>query len=163
VHLRDLHGGKVSCDNCGETFPSKAKLRRHIENKHTKAKPVKDLRRLECSYCDKTYKSVEIVPLRKHLVKHHPKEHLKEKTHFCCVCFHIFEKEQELNVHLETHSHLKCHECNRYYLNTVHFQSHMRIHTGERPFKCSLCDQSFKTNGHLKVSEFVHVLEFSFL
>lgn len=42
-----------------------------------------------------------------------------------------------------------CPICDKKFNLTSAFRDHMRIHTGEKPFECDLCDQAFPTEAGL--------------
>ena len=51
------------------------------------------------------------------------------------------------------------HDCDRILENNSIFQHSMKIQTGEKPFKCSICENSFlgatTLNGHMEI----HILD----
>jgi len=44
----------------------------------------------------------------------------------------------------------KCHMCDKAFGNSGHLYRHMRVHTGDKPYKCSLCNRSFSRISHLQ-------------
>ena len=54
----------------------------------------------------------------------------------------------------EVKSKLSCERCNKTFLNAECLKRHIRIHSGEKPFRCSQCDYSQQSS--LRMHERTH-------
>ena len=80
----------------------------------------------------------------------------------CPVCNKVFANLKSLNTHLRIHSGVRpyvCTECNKTFSRSDHLTSHMSIHTGERPHNCTVCNRSFSKKENLKVHMRTHTGE----
>ncbi|KAF6198532.1 hypothetical protein GE061_008280 [Apolygus lucorum] len=83
----------------------------------------------------------------------------------CNQCSALFRYKSTLTYHMKSecgtgvitagskvvrNSPALCNICNKQLSSRTSLMVHLRIHTGERPFGCSECGQSFSQNAHLK-------------
>ena len=75
-------------------------------------------------------------------------------------------KAQSLNRHMLTHSGEKpfaCIECNNTFTTTGNLKQHMMLHSGEKPFRCDQCNYSCTQAQNLKSRKLKHTAEKPFV
>ncbi|XP_061816477.2 uncharacterized protein [Nerophis lumbriciformis] len=103
------------------------------------------------------------VPGRTRVSRRAPaKSGVKAKAFPCSVegCERRFSRSDELNRHVRVHTGHKpfqCSVCARSFSRSDHLTTHMRTHTGEKPFSCDVCGKCFARSDERKRHGRVHV------
>ncbi|XP_041470536.1 uncharacterized protein LOC121420075 isoform X1 [Lytechinus variegatus] len=150
------------CEICDLTFSKRAYLKDH-RFRHKLKKPF------PCSFCTKSFRRKCLLLM--HTSRHHPNEHqlMASNQPKAATAQHSpgsssktlkiklpFQKQMspassQSNL---TRDPLMCHECGATFSSVANVRRHMRIHSGERPFKCKFCSWSFNRKevwrGHMK-------------
>lgn len=165
-HVAAAHIEKpVNCNLCEKVFKTNVILKKHLKQIHYGE------RKYVCSICGKGL--IDLTTLNLHTESHKPKGELRtftratnptrrvNKTHFCETCgitCHSYSSyyTHVKNKHFEqfkarglTITLFHCTECKHSCKTKAELTSHMRVHTGERPFMCNQCPSSFKLVNHL--------------
>ncbi|XP_021470248.2 zinc finger protein 287 [Oncorhynchus mykiss] len=135
------------CRDCGETFPLKADLQRHV----TFAKK----RVSECHLCKKLYNST--CKLKAHVQLCHG-----GKPCTCPFCGKAFKQKGHLSRHMNIHTGEKpftCGDCGKSFIQKGDLRRHILTHTGEKPFSCGDCGKGFIRKEHLTAHVRTHTGE----
>ncbi|XP_066572165.1 zinc finger protein 407 [Amia ocellicauda] len=157
---REENQGNV-CKYCGKVCKSSNSMAflAHIRT-HTGSKPFK------CKLCK--FATAQLGDARNHV-----KRHLGMREYKCHVCGWAFVMKKHLNTHLlgkhgvgrPKERKFECELCDRSFSEKWALNNHMKLHTGEKPYKCAwhTCHYSFLTLSAMKDHYRTHTGEKSFL
>ncbi|UXI22732.1 transmembrane protein 245-like [Sarcoptes scabiei] len=141
------------CDQCGKEFAGQKWLDNHIENVHAFVKIF------SCDYPGCNYQSKF-----RCVMEDHRRRHTKTKDFNCTWegCTSSFVTKRDMVAHVNFyHKGIKNYfcpkeNCNASFKDSNRLRHHLYTHTGERPYKCDVCDSRFKQAPHLNKHKKIH-------
>uniref|UniRef100_A0A3Q2QUL3 Zinc finger and BTB domain-containing protein 41 n=1 Tax=Fundulus heteroclitus TaxID=8078 RepID=A0A3Q2QUL3_FUNHE len=155
----------LKCPKCEKTFDRAGKYESHTRV-HTGEKPF------QCDICLQYYSTKSNLTV--HKKKHASNAPIPKKEHKCPFCSKLHASKKTLAKHVrrfhpdhtdefvaarkKKSEAWKCAICSKTFSRRPHLQEHMILHTQDRPFKCSFCDEYFKSRfARLKHQEKYHL------
>lgn len=156
---RNVHTGAapIKCNLCDETFRRYSNLIQHRNRHHLHIK--RKLKDFVC-HCGEIFHSVKKLAWHKEIHDSKPKActYCSEKfLHMSSLTRHVRRAHNENFMSNDDSSkkNVECPICKGVYLKTS-LEMHIRSHSGEKPYKCSICNKSFTTKWNLKLHKWTH-------
>ncbi|XP_053294456.1 zinc finger and BTB domain-containing protein 41 [Pleuronectes platessa] len=155
----------LMCPKCDKTFDRAGKYESHTRV-HTGEKPF------QCDICFQRYSTKSNLTV--HRKKHAGDAPFQKKEHKCPFCNKLHASKKTLAKHVRRFhpdniqefltkrkrksEGWKCAICLKTFTRSPHLQEHLILHTQDRPFKCTFCDEHFKSRfARLKHQEKYHL------
>lgn len=149
-HVRIIHFNEKleKCLICNERFSSYPQLRNHKKQIHKieaiekpdKISVKKEIKYI-CQFCGKNF-------IKPFMFREHLRIHTNEKPFECRQCKQTFRLKCTYQRHVLSHLDMKkrpfkCTVCTKSFLTKLFLTAHMAKHTGEKNFKCEICNINF--------------------
>lgn len=149
-HVRIIHFNEKleKCLICNEKFSSYPQLRNHKKQIHKielieksdKITVKKEIKYI-CQFCGKNF-------IKPFMFREHLRIHTNEKPFECRQCKQTFRLKCTYQRHVLSHLDMKkrpfkCTLCTKSFLTKLFLTAHMAKHTGEKNFKCEICNINF--------------------
>ncbi|CAL8127455.1 unnamed protein product [Orchesella dallaii] len=160
-----LFGKRVQCPHCPRTFTDPVRKDIHVKKKHEGVtKPF------ECQICQKRFGRQD--HLRNHIKRHtrpprdksssRPKP-IGEKNHTCEYCDQRFRNKSELAIHRRLHTGerpFKCDHCLETFVSSLKKEFHIeQMHPEVPPLRCDFCPKGFYRQHRLRIHAVSHTGE----
>ncbi|XP_075150721.1 uncharacterized protein LOC142224821 [Haematobia irritans] len=152
------------CDECGKVYKDFSSLYAHKRFVH-----ISEEMYSVCVHCGKKYKRNK--DLRNHISQVHTMEKdvmdsevstvaVTGKRYVCPECDYATTTSTHLKLHIRRHhtgeKPYVCEVCGNSFLTSYDLKKHFYLHTGEKPYKCSICPKSFRVSSKLTKHRRVH-------
>ena len=139
------------CEDCGGAFASSSYLKSHRKF-HCSVLSVE--KHFSCSICPSRFTTSS-------LLKHHESRHSEDRPIKCTRenCDKRFKNKRDLKIHLDRHDgkfsiyQYPCRHCEKKFQTSWARTTHERLHTGEKPYSCKLCDYKCADVSNMKKHE----------
>lgn len=156
-------------ENIEHPSPNATSIKR-LRKPYTKRRPTKDLsftrlllnnifqnqsdNNMSCDICD--YRHHARSRILNHMERNHMGDKPKAKKYCCEICGIKMSEMGNLNVHKRIHTGERpfpctIESCNRSFISTSDRTIHMRMHLGEKPYKCDECPNAYRSKNILSM------------
>ena len=133
-HVKSMHSNErpFQCQysTCLKTFATQTALMNHLKV-HTNGRPY------QCQECDASFSL--LIEYKMHARQNHADtERLR-----CNDCYKVFPDVGSLENHRSVEHLFECEVCGKRFARLAYLQLHIKVHSGEKVYNCSVCSQGF--------------------